>query len=51
MSEPLLSDPFALLSNKALVQGAPFDTGSLRPFACSPNGRSPSGSRHEYKFS
>jgi hypothetical protein len=29
MSKPLLNDPFASLSNKALVQGAPFDAGSL----------------------
>jgi hypothetical protein len=29
MSKPLLNDPLALFSNKALVQGAPFDAGSL----------------------
>jgi|GraSoi_2013_40cm_1033754.scaffolds.fasta_scaffold18784_2 hypothetical protein len=51
MSEPLLNDPFALLSNKALVQGAPFDAGSLRPFACSPTAEVRLDSGHEYKFS
>jgi hypothetical protein len=29
MSKPLLNDPRALFPNKALVQGAPFDAGSL----------------------
>jgi hypothetical protein len=34
MSELLLNDPLRLLSNKALLQGAPFfDAGFLRPFA------------------
>jgi hypothetical protein len=51
MSKPLLSDPFALLSNKALVQGAPFDAGSLGHLPIVPNGRSPSGAMHECKFS
>jgi hypothetical protein len=51
MSKRLLNDPFALFSNKALVQGAPFDAGSLGHFLCPPNGRSPSGSPHEDKFS
>jgi hypothetical protein len=32
MSKRLLNDPFALFSNKALVQGAPFDAGSLGHF-------------------
>jgi hypothetical protein len=36
MSKPLLNDPFALLSNKALVQGAPFDAGSLGHFLWPP---------------
>jgi hypothetical protein len=35
MSKSLLNDPFALLSNQSLVQGAPFDAGSLRCFECS----------------
>jgi hypothetical protein len=51
MSKPLLNDPFALLSNKASVQGTPFDAGSLGRLPIVPSGRSPSGSAHECKFS
>jgi hypothetical protein len=51
MSKPLLNDPFALLSNKASVEGAPFDAGSLGRLPVVPNGRSPPGPAHECKFS
>jgi hypothetical protein len=51
MSKPLLNDPFALLSNKASVEGVPFDAGSLGRLPVVPNGRSPSGSANECKFS
>jgi hypothetical protein len=51
MSKSLLNDPFASLSNKALVQGAPFDVGSLGRLPVVPGGRRPSGSAHECKFS
>jgi hypothetical protein len=51
MSKPLLNDRFALLSNKALVQGAPFDAGSLGRLPVVSDGTSPSGSTQECKFS
>jgi hypothetical protein len=37
MSKPLLNDPRALFPNKAFVQGAPFDAGSLGLLALVPD--------------
>ena len=41
MSKPLLNDSRALFPNKAFVQGAPFDAGSLGLLPLAPNGTSP----------
>ncbi len=49
MSKQLLNDPRALFPIKAVVQGAPFDAGSLG-LGLAPNGTSPSGNTHKRKF-